>query len=102
MKAGPGACCRTCGAQEGLQLAHTIGREFDSPYIGSQQFDLYVDPDSVVPLCRGCHQMYDAHEIDLLGKLTVDEEMDAVKRAGGLENARVRLCPTAYRKERTP
>jgi hypothetical protein len=34
---------------------------------------------------------------DLLGHLTPQEEAQAVLDANGLENARVRLCPSAYK-----
>jgi hypothetical protein len=91
-----------------LEAAHIIGREHDKePAMELEDAGdpcrenptYWVAPDRIVPLCRRHHQMYDAHELDLLGYLTPAEEAQAVFDAGGLENARVRLCPTAYGKE---
>ncbi len=41
--------------------------------------------------------MYDRHEIDLLGSLTLEEQLQAVRDAGGIELARRLLAPLAYR-----
>jgi hypothetical protein len=84
-----------------LESAHIVGREHDERVYarGSSNWWFVVDADSIVPLCRKHHQLFDAHQLDLLGYLTVVEEMRAVKDAGGLENARVRVCPSAYRLE---
>lgn len=46
---------------------------------------LYVSPDSVVPLCVGHHQLYDAHRLDLLAEakyLTLEEQANAVMAVG--------------------
>jgi hypothetical protein len=53
-----------------------------------------VDP----PLHRTHHRAYDAHELDILHVLTLEEQVQAVRDAGGIENARKRLCPSLYRK----
>lgn len=98
--------CRNCGAEENLTLAHIAGRAFDQPktWNGQPSKTLFVHPDSVVCLCgpvgdtRSCHSRFDRHELDLLGKLTPEEEARAVLDLQGLENARVRLCPSEYRK----
>ena len=123
-----GTYCRLCTEDNpNVEAAHVIGRENDRPKpcegchgtggdafdggesgsmvcwscegLGSQKPDvLWVNPDSVIPLCRPHHTAYDHHEIDVLPVLTFEEQVQAVKDAGGLENARVRTCPTAYRK----
>jgi hypothetical protein len=87
--------CRVC--QRGdvkLDAAHVIGR-FRDPEVrpGVRR----VDPDAIVPLCGPavdsdtCHGRYDAHRLDLLPHLTVDEQVRAVQDAGGLEAARRRI-----------
>ena len=49
-----------------------------------------------VPLCQSCHSKFDRHEIDLLPALTFAEQGRAASLIG-LENARIRLCPSEYR-----
>lgn len=121
--------CRVCAAWP-AELAHVAGRRYDKPrecarcegrgYTESgtthpEDYEqhpcrfcegtgrlatLYVHPDSVVPLCRGCHDRYDGRaqpRLDLLGHLTVGEEVRAIIDLGGLELARVRLAPSQYR-----
>jgi hypothetical protein len=61
-----------------------------------------VEPDRIVPGCADCHGSYDIGETDLLGKLTLEEELQAVRdarelRGSGIERARRRLWPTAYK-----
>lgn len=91
-----GRCRINSGCMGSLEAAHVIGRKCDEPrnFHGKT---LYVHPDSVVPLCRRHHLMYDGHELDLLPYLTVLEQVRAVRDAEGIENARVRTCPMAYR-----
>lgn len=86
--------CRICGAHD-VQLAHLVGRIHDRPKEPGTK-TLWVNPDSVVALCHDHHRLFDAHALDLLGYLTPHEEAQAVLDAGGLEKARIRLCPSAY------
>ncbi|HEX6024382.1 MAG TPA: hypothetical protein VFZ00_20505 [Solirubrobacter sp.] len=78
--------CRVCGNAY-VELAHVIGRARDE----RRGKVAVVNKDSVVPLCREHHQMYDAHRLDLMGVLTVSEQAQAVLDAGGLELARRRI-----------
>lgn len=90
-----------------LEAAHIIGRERDywlplSAYEDAglrivAAADIPVAPVRVVPMCTRHHRLYDAHELDLLGHLTAEEEAQAVLDADGLELARRRLCPSAYK-----
>jgi hypothetical protein len=57
---------------------------------------LYVHPDSVIPLGSGHHKLYDAHSVDVLPVLTLEEQVRAVEDAGGIELARQRTCPSQY------
>lgn len=84
--------CRVCGigGPERLDAAHLWDRS-----LGGPGFD---DPDAVVPLCssikgagaRACHDLYDAHELDLLAHLTTAEQIALVRHAGSIERARTR------------
>lgn len=92
-------CCRVCGATSHLERAHIMGRKYDEPvHPGSRV--LYVDPNRIVPLCGpfpdGCHGEYDHKRLDLLSRLSVEEQTQAVSDAGGIEQARRRLAPSAY------
>lgn len=89
--------CRICGVW-GVELAHTIGRAHDKPKTPGSK-TRYVHPDSVVPLCPKHHRAYDAHQLDLLPFLTLGEAVKATEQAGGIELARKRLAPSAYRLE---
>lgn len=101
--------CRRCLMPEGygrvIQAAHVMGRKYDKPRVeGSTSKVLFVHPDSVVPLCAtpmgdGCHQLYDAHRICILGFLTLAEQVRAVQDAGSIETARRRLDPLDYTDE---
>lgn len=82
--------CRVCGLgpADVLDAAHLWNRSQGGP-----GFD---DPDAVVPLCStikgglGCHDAYDAHELDLLPHLTTAEQVALVRYAGSIERARDR------------
>ena len=90
-------CCRVCGIERGLQQAHTAGRRFDVTRPGRKT--LWVNPDAIVPLCPHCHHDYDAHDLDLLPYLTLDEQLYVVKVMGGIEAARIRLAPRDYKRD---
>lgn len=97
-KRGP---CRVCGETYGVELAHVIGREFEEPTRpGSSTYR--VKAQRVVPLCGPstdpdtCHGKQHRHALDLLPHLHRDEQVQAVADVG-IEGARVRLLPSAYR-----
>ena len=95
--------CRVCGSNENVQAAHVIGRASDGPKPGYASPALWVNPDSIIPLCGQfaalqCHVRYDAHALDVLEFLTPAEQIQAVKDAGGcIEAARRRTSPSSYR-----
>lgn len=100
--------CRFCGQELPpymLHACHVVGRERDEfdPVTGEPQPQPWiVDPDRVVPGCEPCHTAYDEHKIDVLGKLTLEEELQAVFDCryadhSGIEGARRRVAPSAYR-----
>lgn len=86
--------CRVCGSWE-VELAHVTGRVYDRPRTPGAK-TVYVEPESVVPLCPGHHLAYDAHSLDLIAFLHLPEEIRAVEDLGSIESARRRLCPSAY------
>ena len=90
-----------------LEAAHVTGREFDPPWTPpddfdpetDQTYDLTVRADSVIPLCRSHHKRYDLGEVDILPVLSLDEQLRAVIDLDGIEPARLRVCPLAYREQ---
>lgn len=95
-----GRCRRCLRSDVRLEAAHVLGRRYDKPRVeGSTTKVLYVHPDSIVPLCTSCHQLYDAHRIGILGSLTPAEQVRAVQDAGSIESARRRLDPLDYTDE---
>jgi hypothetical protein len=81
--------CRVCGEPaDRCDAAHT----WDRATAGGD----FTEPALVVPLCAkikggaGCHDLYDAHKLDLLPYLRLDEQVAMVKAAGGIERARKR------------
>jgi hypothetical protein len=75
-----------CGVPaERCDAAHLWDRS-----LGGTGFD---EPDLVIPLCslikagNGCHDLYDAHELDILARLTIEEQVAMVKAAGSIARA---------------
>ena len=89
--------CRLCGIERGLDAAHTIGRQFDEAPDGKKT--LYVDPDSVVPLCRPCHESQEHNEVGILEVMTPAEQDYADRRLGSMESARRKPDPLDYRRD---
>lgn len=99
--------CRYCGGTRDLEMAHVIGKaeqdiETVGPRGGRRKF---VPAVAVIPLCGAftqgnCHYRYDHHELDILPYLYLDEELEAVRPAGGIYAAYRRTCPTAFQAER--
>lgn len=91
--------CRVCKKKGPVQAAHIIAREHDrKPSLDDRELDGHilaepytVHPNRIVPLCEHHHREYDAHRLDLLPHLTLDEQLQAVADAGGIETARIRL-----------
>lgn len=83
--------CRVCGERsDRCDAAHLWDRS-----LGGGGFD---EPDLVVPLCskikggNGCHDLYDAHRLDLLPYLTLEEQLAVVRAAGGIQRAYDRVA----------
>lgn len=74
--------CRACG-RPNPEAAHLWPRS-----MGGGQ-----DPDLILPLCRGCHELFDAHRLEVLGLLSLDEQLALVRAAKGIELARQRAVP---------
>lgn len=99
--------CRICKRTDlKLEAAHVLGRAYDEPRIGASGQplkELYVDPDRIIPACgpfpENCHGDVDLKRIDLLPHLTIEEELRAVKDAGGIQAARTLLAPVEHREE---
>jgi hypothetical protein len=86
--------CRCCPETHGLQAAHVIGRAYDKPMSGDDREDLqvaghelapgvlYVHPGDVIPLCRRCHEAYDRRALEVLPRLSLDEQGRAAAHVG--------------------
>ena len=86
--------CRNCGKYDGkLEAAHTINRALqdeEKPDLVNDNgqwgygagMHRWVNPASIVPLCQGCHMLYDAHKLDILPILSNEEQANAVKTVG--------------------
>lgn len=100
-------CCRICKRTDRkLEAAHVLGREHDEPKIGAggkPLKELYVDPDRILPLCgpfpEGCHGDVDHNRVNLVHHLTIAEQVQAVKDAGGIAPAWVKLAPVGPRED---
>lgn len=100
-------CCRICKRTDRkLDAAHVLGREHDEPKVGEGGRilqTLYVHPDRIIPACgpfpEGCHGDIDMRRINLLPHLTLNEQIQAVRDAGGIEAARIRLAPVEHKRE---
>jgi hypothetical protein len=92
------ARCRIKGCKnKDLDPAHTFKRGLQDVDVEVLYFDdaagcdrlklvKHVLPDSIVPLCRMHHEQYDAHRLNLLPYLTLEEQAD-MARCVGLERA---------------
>ena len=87
------AHCRFCGRSDvPLETAHLLGRSFDR-FVGQVA---RVEPDEVAPLCasygtrKGCHALYDHHQISIYPRINAAELSACIKLAG-LEQAEHRL-----------
>jgi hypothetical protein len=97
-----GRCRVSRDCQGHIEAAHVIGREHDRRvHLPGRPDDWWfeVDAASIAPLCRHHHKLYDAHRLDLLPFLTVEEQTRAVADAGGIELARRRTAPLSYERE---
>jgi hypothetical protein len=56
--------CVVC-ARWPRELAHVLGREYDTRSGFGRVKVAYVHPHSVVPLCQKHHRLYDLHQFDL-------------------------------------
>lgn len=83
--------CRVCGAFT-VELAHVTGRIHDRPRMPGSQ-TVWVEPESVVPLCPTHHAAHDAHRLDLLPYLRQPEEIRAIEDLGSIGLALKRICP---------
>lgn len=69
--------CRGCGRSDRrLEAAHIIPRSRISVGGGGE------DPHNIVPLCPPCHRDYDGHRLELLGRLTREEQSYIVGLVG--------------------
>lgn len=95
--------CRVCGSNVEVQAAHIIERSRDKFHLdGSPRDGVWVvEAVRIVPLCGPfsplhCHVDFDAHAIDILQVLTLEEQVQAVRDAGSLVTAHQRTAPSSF------
>jgi len=92
--------CRICGSQGQTTRAHLAGRRYDEK-VGKGRWK--VHPDDCIPLCgpvgdsTSCHSLFDAGNLDVMGHCSVEEQVRVVQHLLGIEAARMRLAPSAYK-----
>lgn len=74
-------CCRYCGSGQSLDPAHLWPRSLG----GS------MDTNNIVPLCRTCHTEFDSGSLDILSRLSLEEQLQVVIESGSIERARNHL-----------
>ena len=67
-----------CG-HHNVQMAHLVPRASDKRKSKSLA---YVNPSNIVPLCQGHHMAFDAHRLNLLPYLNLDEQAYVVGEVG--------------------
>lgn len=78
-----GGRCRKCRSSEMVEAAHVVPRSL-APGVANNQGYL-----NTIPLCRACHTRLDGHEpgFSILEVLQLDEQIEAVRQAGGIAAA---------------
>ena len=71
--------CRVC-KKVGVDAAHVIPRSRNGT-------EANMSADAIIPLCRFCHNKQHLEKLDILPYLTLDEQVMAVRNAGGLVTA---------------
>ena len=79
--------CRLCRRPGAVEAAHTIGRKNDDK-------SGVVRPVDIIPLCRSCHQGFDARKLSVLAVMDYEEQAAAVGHVGILRALR-RLDPVS-------
>lgn len=69
--------CRYCGSGGPLDPAHIWPRSLGGT----------MELSNIIPLCRTCHTRYDGGQLDILPVLSLDEQIQAVREAGGIARA---------------
>lgn len=91
--------CRNCSASKRhvkLDAAHTVNRKkqdvWTKEYRGEKTDNgaplmstiRTVPADAIIPLCRTCHELHDAHKLDILPLLDPDKNAPQVEQANAV------------------
>lgn len=67
-----GQPCRNCGSRQNIDPAHTIPRSLGGKNLA----------ESVISLCRRCHDAQHRGDLELLPLMTKEEQIEAVRVVG--------------------
>jgi predicted restriction endonuclease len=92
--------CRSCGIRDGARFMSADGfwarSRIEAAHLWPRSRGGSQEADGILPLCGDCHSRFDSHRLDVLGVLSLDEQIELVRQAGGIEQARIRSAPSAY------
>ena len=80
------------GCDGRIELAHITKRRFDRPRYDGKT--VYVEPESILPLCTYHHANYDTGQIDILSLLSTRQQVRAVEDYGSITKALERIAPS--------
>lgn len=92
--------CRSCGAsieKRSINPVHTIGADKQDKPWQENSPTYWVNPASVLPMCAVCEKAYLEGFINILLKMSVDEQLNAVEAAGGILPAVDKIAVTKKR-----
>lgn len=79
-----------------IELAHITKRRFDRPR--NDGATVYVEPESILPLCTYHHAHYDTGQIDVLSLLSTQQQLRAIEDYGSITKALERIAPSISRR----
>jgi 5-methylcytosine-specific restriction endonuclease McrA len=83
--------CRVCG------VGQSSVEPLDTAHLWPRSLGGTDDPNGTVALCRRCHELFDAHRLNIGHVLRREEQAALVMQCGSLATAMRRVYPIDYR-----
>ena len=83
------------------ELAHITKRRFDRPrtdYRSAPTPSVWVEPESILPMCSHHHRLYDAGHLDVIAHLSTRQQVRAIEDYGSITKALERIAPSISRR----